>query len=161
MKDLLKNKTIYITSIIAILLDQIIKYIVEIKMTLYQSITIIKNFFYISFVKNIGAAFNILSGSRIILLLFGILVTILIYIIFIKGKELNTISKVIYGLLIGGIIGNMLDRIFRGYVVDYLDFYIFKYNYPVFNLADILIVCSIFMIIIWILRGDDNENRNR
>lgn len=64
--------------------------------------------------------------------------------------------QIIYGILLGGIIGNLIDRIIYGYVIDYLNFNIFGYNFPVFNFADICIVISIFIIIIEILKGDKN-----
>lgn len=161
MKKIIKNKTIYLTMLLSIIIDQIIKYIVESNMNLYQSIPIIKNFFYISFVKNIGAAFSILSNKTILLSLTAVVISLIIYIFFIKDKELNNLNKITYGLLLGGIIGNLIDRVFRGYVVDYLDFVILKYDCPVFNLADALIVCSVFLIIIWILRGEKDANKNR
>ena len=110
--------------LLSIIIDQIIKYIVESNMNLYQSIPIIKKFFYISFVKNIGAAFSILSNKTILLSLTAVVISLIIYIFFIKDKELNNLNKITYGLLLGGIIGNLIDRIFRGYVVDYLDFVI-------------------------------------
>ena len=67
-----------------------------------------------------------------------------------------------YSMLIGGILGNLIDRIIRGYVIDYLDFNIIGYNFPIFNLADIAIVISAFLLIINMSRGDKNaKNKNR
>ena len=63
-------------------------------------------------------------------------------------------------MLIGGILGNLFDRIIYGYVIDYLDFYILGYNYPVFNIADMCIVISVFLIIIDTIRGGFNENKS-
>ena len=67
----------------------------------------------------------------------------------------------IYSLLIGGILGNLFDRIIYGYVVDYLDFYFFNYNFPIFNIADICIVCSVVLIIIDTLRGGKGEIKSK
>ena len=64
-------------------------------------------------------------------------------------------------MLIGGIIGNLIDRIIYGYVIDYLDFNIFGYNYPVFNLADSMIVISIILLILFINKGDTYDSRKR
>ena len=72
----------------------------------------------------------------------------------IKGKDLNKYEEIIYGVLIGGIIGNLIDRVVHGSVIDYLDFNLFGYNFPVFNFADICIVISIILIIISICKGE-------
>lgn len=160
MKEILKNKWLLLVSFICISLDQIIKIIVS-KMPLYSSIKIINNFFYITYVKNDGAAWNILSGGRIILVLIATIVIYLIYDLLIKNQKLDKEYTILYGMLYGGIIGNLFDRIVHGYVVDYLDFYILKYNFPVFNLADSLIVLSVIFLIIKLIRGDKRANKNR
>ena len=66
-----------------------------------------------------------------------------------KIKKLDKFDIIGYSLLTGGIIGNLIDRIIYGYVIDYLDFYIFNYNYPVFNFADISIVIGVIIVIIF------------
>ena len=161
MKELLKNKTIYIIALICIILDQIVKIILINNLTLFERIPIINNFFFLTNVRKEGAAWSILSGNTYILILTGFLVIYLLYRFFIKGNSLKNIDKVIYGVLYGGIIGNLIDRIFRGYVIDYLDFIIFKYDFPVFNLADIMIVVAMFLFAITILRGEENANSNK
>ena len=80
---------------------------------------------------------------------------------FIKNKELKTLEIITYGLLIGGIIGNLIDRIIFGYVIDFFDFLIFNYNFPVFNFADIFIVLSAGLIIIDTFRGETHEIRSK
>ena len=154
-------KEISIITIICILIDQIIKTIITNNLELYQSIKIINNFFNITYVRNDGAAWSILSGGRFLLILIGIISLILIYKYFIKDKKLNNLEIITYGLLLGGIIGNLIDRIAFGYVIDFLDFLIFNYNFPVFNIADTFIVISVFLIIIDTFRGDKNEVSSR
>lgn len=161
MKELLKNKMIYIVAFGCIILDQIIKIIVINNIALFSRTAIIKNFFYLTSVRNDGAAWSILSGNTYILILIACLVIYLLYNFFIKNNNLNKLDKVIYGMLYGGIIGNLIDRVFRGYVIDYLDFIIFKYDFPVFNLADSLIVVAMFLLVITILRGEKNANSNK
>jgi signal peptidase II len=134
-----------------------IKFVINNNIDLYDQNTIIDNFFYLTNVRNYGAAWSILTGSRIMLIIVTILIMIGLYYFFIRKEKLKKYEKVIYGFLYGGIIGNLIDRIFRGYVIDYLEFYIFSYNFPVFNLADILIVISMFFIIISVIKGDKNE----
>jgi len=154
-------KEISIITIICILIDQITKTIITNTLKLYQSIEIINNFFSITYVKNDGAAWSILSGGRFFLILIGIISLILIYKYFIKNKKLNKLDTVTYGLLLGGIVGNLIDRIVFGYVIDFLDFLIFNYNFPVFNIADTFIVMSVSLIVIDTFRGDKNEISGR
>ena len=148
-------------SFICILIDQIIKLIISINMNVADSINVIKNFFRITYLQNTGAAFSIFSGNRIFLILITLVALLLIYFILIKGKEITKVETICYGLLIGGIIGNLIDRIAFGYVIDFLDFLIFNYNFPVFNIADTFIVISVFLIIIDTFRGDKNEVSSR
>ena len=143
-----KMKKIFSISFICILIDQIIKFIITINLNFTESINIIKNFFRITYLQNNGAAFSILSGNRIFLILITLLSLILIYFILIKNKRINNIESICYGSLIGGIIGNLIDRIRLGYVIDYLDFNFGNYQYPVFNFADILIVLSAITLLI-------------
>ena len=157
MKNILEKKVIWIISFICIIIDQIIKFIINNNINLYDQNTIIDNFFYLTNVRNYGAAWSILTGSRIMLIIVTILIMIGLYYFFIRKEKLKKYEKVIYGFLYGGIIGNLIDRIFRGYVIDYLEFYIFGYSFPVFNLADILIVISMFFIIISVIKGDKDE----
>ena len=142
-------KKITIFSLLIIILDQIIKFVVIQNMELYSSIIIIKNFFNITYVQNIGAAFSILSGNVVFLSLISLIVLVAIYIYLSKKKSFNKIQTITYSMLIGGIVGNMIDRIFRGFVIDYLDFSILKYNFPVFNFADICIVVSAIILLIF------------
>ena len=157
MKNILEKKVIWIISFICIIIDQMIKFVINNNIDLYDQNTIIDNFFNLTNVRNYGAAWSILTGSRIMLIIVTILIMIGLYYFFIRKEKLKKYEKVIYGFLYGGIIGNLIDRIFRGYVIDYLEFYIFGYNFPVFNLADILIVISMFFIIISVIKGDKDE----
>ena len=135
-------------SFICILIDQIIKLIISINMNVADSINVIKNFFRITYLQNTGAAFSIFSGNRIFLILITLVALLLIYFILIKGKEITKVETICYGLLIGGIIGNLIDRVRIGYVIDYLDFNFGAFHYPVFNFADICIVVSAIILLI-------------
>ena len=121
-------------SIFIALIDQFMKYFIS-----YNINYINKDFllFKLDFVKNYGAAFNIFSGSRIFLSLISILFSILlIYLIFTKNT-LNSFDLYSYSFILGGTIGNGIDRIYKGYVVDFINLNII--NFPVFNIADISI----------------------
>lgn len=153
-------KKIFIISFICLLLDQIIKIIISNTMHLYESIKVINNFFYITSTKNTGAAFSMLLNGRYFL----ILISIVVLVIFFKYlKKINKFSKfetIIFGLIIGGILGNLIDRIIYGYVIDYLDFYIFNYDAPIFNLADsfICVGCILFIINNYLEGKNGNKN---
>ena len=152
MKSGEKMKKIVLVTFLSVLLDQVVKMIVSYNLNLGESITIINNFFNITCAHNIGAAWSILSGGRIILILLGLIALDVIYFMLIYKKDLKNKEKILYGLLIGGILGNLIDRIIYGYVIDYFDFKIFGYNFPIFNIADILIVITVIIIIIFSLK---------
>lgn len=155
-------KKILPISLLLIVIDQIVKILVINKMALQQSIIVINNFFNITYVRNTGAAWSILSGNVLLLIMISVLALVTIYYYLIKDKDLNKIDIVSYSMLIGGIIGNLIDRIVHGYVIDYLDFKIFNYNFPIFNIADTLIVISIIIIGISLIVGEYREqNRNK
>ncbi len=122
-------------SIFIVLIDQFTKYL----MFHNKKIFINKDFllFKLDFVKNYGAAFNIFSGSRIFLSLISILFSIiLIYLIF-RKNTLNSFDLYSYSFILGGTFGNGIDRIYKGFVVDFINLNII--NFPVFNIADISI----------------------
>lgn len=141
-------KKITIFSLIFILIDQVLKIFLSSYIKLYESITILKNFFALTLVHNTGAAFSMFQNNKFLLIMIAIVALLLIVFFFIKDKKLNNIYIFIYSMLIGGIIGNLIDRIVYGYVIDYLDFYIFNYHFPIFNFADVLIVVSIMILLI-------------
>ena len=116
-------------SVIIFIIDQIVKLCVGFFIPLNTSITVFKNLFYISDVHNYGAAFSILYGNRIFLIIVSVLTLVLVYHFLLKNKKFSWMDISIYSLLIGGILGNLFDRIIYGYVVDYLDFYFFNYNF--------------------------------
>ena len=154
-------KKIGIISLVFIIIDLIVKIIVNSNMNVYDSIIIIPNFFSITYVRNIGAAFSIMENSRILFIIIGFVALILIYKYLIMNKILNKYLMISYSMLIGGIIGNMIDRIIYGYVIDYLSFNIFGYNAPIFNLADTFIVVSIIMLLLYEVGGRHAGNSRK
>lgn len=152
------RKKLFGLSIIFILIDQVIKLLISNNITLNTDITIIDKFFYITNVHNNGAAFSSFSGNTIFLIIMSIIALIVIYFCFIKDKDLSKIEVILISMLIGGIIGNFIDRIIFKYVIDYLEFIIFGYYFPIFNFADICIVLSIIGIIILSVKEDICKN---
>lgn len=146
------QKSLIIT-LVCVLIDQIIKLIIMGTMGIGSSISVIPDFFSLTYVENNGAAWSIFSGNRIFLISISIIALILVYWYFFKNKNIKTFELIIYSILIGGIMGNLLDRIKVGNVIDYLDFKIFNYNFPVFNFADICIVISVILLLIYSFKG--------
>ena len=146
-----KNKEkIYSISAIVIMIDQIIKILISTKMKLNEEIEVIPNFFSINFVKNKGAAFSILQDQKIILVIISLVV------LFFLNKYIDK-SIISLGFIIGGIIGNLLDRLIQDGVIDYLSFQISKYFFPIFNLADSFIVIGMILIIISMIKEEKEE----
>ena len=129
-------------SLLICLLDQLIKYFISID---YKSI--VKTdliIFTIDYVKNFGAAFNIFSGSRIFLSTVSILFSLILIYFILKNNINKTIDLLSYSFILGGSLGNGIDRIFKGYVVDFINLNFI--NFPIFNLADIAINIGFFLI---------------
>jgi len=136
MINKIQTKLYYLSSsIFIIIIDQLSKYIM-----FYNNKTVInKDFllFKLDLVKNYGAAFNIFSGNRIFLSCISIIFSILLTYLILRKNTLNTYDLYSYSLILGGTIGNGMDRILRGFVIDFINLNII--NFPVFNIADISI----------------------
>lgn len=153
---------IIIISIILLCIDQISKLLVVNLLTKTDSIAIIKNFFYLTYINNDGAAFSILVGKRIFLILVAIIIIIMLIHYIKKNNIQNKLELVSISLIIGGSLGNLMDRVVRGYVIDFLDFKIFNYNFPIFNLADTFIVIGVILLLLKELRKENNlDSRNK
>ena len=137
-------KTSIIISILITILDQIIKFIIDKKVLFIE---VIPKLFNIHKVYNYGVAFSFLENKRYLILLFSI---ILIYLLFNLRKDLPKTKKydILFGVILGGILGNLMDRVFRGYVIDYLETFIFGISFPIFNLADICITLGIILMVL-------------
>lgn len=143
-------KTSIIISILIAILDQIIKFIIDKKVLFIE---ILPTLFNIHKVYNYGVAFSFLENKRYLILLFSL---ILIYFLFNLRKDLPKTKKydILFGVILGGIIGNLLDRVFRGYVIDYLETFILGISFPIFNLADICITLGIIIMVLIMSLGD-------
>ena len=154
--------TTIIISIILLCIDQISKLLVVNLLTKTDSKTIIKNFFYLTYINNDGAAFSFLVGKRIFLILIAVLVIVMLIRYIKKNNIQNKLELVSISLIIGGSLGNLMDRVVRGYVIDFLDFKIFNYNFPIFNLADTFIVIGVFLLLLKEIRKENNlDSRNK
>ncbi len=139
---------IIIVVIISLLLDIGSKFLVSRIFILNESKTIIDNFLNITYVRNTGAAWSILDNNTWIVTVISLLIIIgIIYYVY-RNRVSKKILKIGYGLILGGAIGNFIDRIVYGYVIDFIDIDIFGWNYPIFNLADMFIVVGVILVMI-------------
>ena len=153
-----KKEKIYSVAAILIIIDQFIKLFIKSKMNLFDKIDIIPNFFSIYYIENDGAAFSILGGATVILIIVSFIVLFLLDRFVTKENIKSKFGVLSYGMVFAGIVGNLIDRCLYGSVIDYLSFYIFSYHFPVFNLADICIVVGIFLVVINIF-VDEYKNK--
>lgn len=146
------KKYILIIIVIIFSLDYIFK---ELVINISKEIMIIPSFLYVTLTKNFGIAFSLFSGSKgIIIMVTGL---ILMYLIYILKKETKNTTIFLYTIILAGLFGNLYDRIFRGYVVDYIRVSIFNYNFPIFNFSDIMIVIGAIFLILSMIKEKDYE----
>lgn len=143
------RQNIYKIVAIFLIIDQLIKVIIKRTMSLYQEITIIPKFFSLIYVKNTGAAFSILSNATFLLIILSV-IFILLLDKYIKKEEskFTKLSIVSLGMILGGIFGNLMDRLLYRSVIDYLSFTFFGYQFAIFNLADIGITVGALLLLI-------------
>lgn len=138
--------------------DLISKIIAKERLMDIGSIPVIKDIFHLTYVENRGIAFGMLSGGRIFFIIMTIIVLAVLFAIVAKTpKTMRTVWLKAGGALVtGGAVGNMIDRVIRGYVVDFLDFRII--DFPVFNIADIAVCVGAVMLVIHFLKAEDKVN---
>ena len=125
---------------------------------IHTNVEIIKNLFYLTYTQNSGAAFSILIGKRIFLILITIIIIGLIIYYIKKDTVKSKLNILAFSLIIGGSLGNLIDRIIRGYVIDYISVKIFNYNFPIFNLGDTFICIGVFLLLIISFRKDKKHD---
>lgn len=135
-------------SVLIVVLDQLSKFIVHSNMSLYDSFPVIPSLLDFTYIRNEGIAFGInFAGGKIFFIIFPILITFYL-ISLLKNKEFeDNSSQIALYLIIGGAIGNILDRIFRGYVVDFIDFHINGNHWYVFNIADSAVTIGLLFLL--------------
>ena len=131
-----------------LILDQLTKQAIRNHLVYGESRPIIDGFFNLVYVRNDGAAWNILSGHGIILILISVSVLVLLFVYRRSFLQEQFSHRILLGLLIGGIAGNLVDRIRFGWVTDFLDFQFGSYHYPSFNVADSAICIAIGLYVL-------------
>ncbi|MDF2945910.1 MAG: peptidase [Bacillales bacterium] len=145
---------LYLVAVIIVLFDQITKYIVEKQMYLGESIPVIDNFLMITSHRNRGAAWGMLEGQFLLFYIVTVIVVVgLIY--YVKKNNIDDrFTLITVGLLIGGALGNFIDRVIRKEVVDFIDVLIFSYDFPVFNIADSSLFIGVVLLVIQTIREE-------
>ena len=167
IKNIFKTKytkyksSIYSIGIVVFLIDRFIKFLVTNHLIELKEYSIIKNFFSICYVKNEGAAFSILQGKTIIIVIISLIMLFLLDRYIGNIKKSNKLEILSFGLIIGGILGNLFDRLIYHSVIDYLLFRFGNYTYPIFNFADSAIVVGVILLIIDFIRSEINESRRK
>lgn len=150
-------KKMYIIALLALLLDQASKYAVRAFMHVNQTIPLIPKVLHFTYVRNAGAAFGILAGKRLFFIIASLLV-VLVLIVYSREIKENSMLLTAFGLMLGGAVGNLIDRIWLQWVTDFIDF---KFFPPVFNLADSVLVIGVALFALDMLLEQKKEREGR
>jgi signal peptidase II len=142
----LKNRFFWIAAVVSLILDQLTKYLVVQNFKLTESLPLWSGVFHLTYVTNTGAAFSLFSQGGSWLRWLSLVVSLGLMALAWFGPPLITFEQLGYGFILGGALGNGIDRFAAGYVVDFLDFQLIKF--PIFNLADVFINVGIVCLLI-------------
>ncbi len=132
-----------------VILDQITKFVAKAKLKPVGNIDLIQGVFSLSYVENRGAAFGFFKDNKILLIGVTTLITIFIFYYIVKFKDVSKLFRLSLIMIAAGAVGNLIDRISLGYVVDFIHFYYKNvFDFPVFNIADINVVCGTILLAI-------------
>ncbi|UQS83575.1 signal peptidase II [Bombilactobacillus thymidiniphilus] len=152
--------SLYIVLLVAgIIIDQLVKWWTVAQVMLGQNISIIPNVLAIDHVNNYGAAYNILNNKRWLFYIITIIAVIIFSYLLLKGKERRPLFLTSITLLLAGTIGNAIDRVFRGHVVDMIAINLFNLPFLNFvcNIADILITSGVILLIVYLLKDEQKK----
>lgn len=138
-----------IIAVVGVILDQFTKYLVINNISPSDIVEVLPGVFEFVYVKNMGAAFNILSGKLGLLSIISVAFSVAVVVYMIVKKPQSRLFRIALMLLVSGAVGNVTDRIFRGFVVDFIRLEFI--DFPVFNLADIFITVGAVLYIIYLL----------
>lgn len=152
-----------LTVAIIVIVDQVTKAMILSTMTLHQSIPVINGLFHLTYIRNPGAAFGLFAdkGNDLRILFFvtvSVIAILFLISLYSKIPEKNFMGRLAIGMVLGGAIGNLIDRIRFGEVVDFLDFFISSHHWPAFNVADSCISTGVVLLMWYFLRHDTSGN---
>jgi|TARA_B100001059_G_C17740277_1_gene531249 signal peptidase II len=135
-------------SVLIVVLDQLTKFIVHSTMNLYDSIQVVPYLLNFTYIRNEGIAFGIyFQGAETIFIVLPILITIYLFYLLKSEEFQDKFSQIALFLIIAGAVGNIIDRIFRGYVVDFIDFHLNGMHWYVFNIADSSVTIGLIFLL--------------
>ncbi|QUX19301.1 signal peptidase II [Staphylococcus haemolyticus] len=146
-----------IVAIAILIIDQVTKRIIATTMNIGDSYKVIPNFLNITSHRNNGAAWGILSGKMGFFYIITIVILIVLVLFYIKEAKYNLFMQVAISLLFAGALGNFIDRLVNGEVVDFVDTNIFGYDFPIFNVADSSLTIGVLFIIIALLKDSNSK----
>ena len=161
MASSIRARTPYFLIVFVVLiLDRATKALIHAMFPLHSSYRVIDGFFDITYVRNTGVAFGIFSSTSAqwkaaLLSLFTAAAVVMVVVYSMKSSAGNRLLQVALGLILGGALGNLYDRITYGYVIDFLEFYAGSYHWPTFNIADAAISTGVFLLALEIIRGEN------
>lgn len=135
-----------------IFIDQFTKSLVVSHLTLNSSVEVIEDFFSFTYVQNYGAGFSIMQNATTTFYIITPICLALFVFLLLKTKKGQILERCAIVLMIGGTIGNFIDRLTHVYVIDFLDFNFFGWDFPIFNFADICLTIGVFLYLITVLR---------
>lgn len=138
----------YIIALVIIAVDQLSKWVIIKTMEVGEQITVIENFFYFTSHRNSGAAWGILQDQMTFFYIVTVIVIIGVVYYMQKYAKDSKLLAISLSLILGGAIGNFIDRLFRKEVVDFFDFNLIGYDYPIFNIADSALVVGVILVLI-------------
>lgn len=138
-----------IIAVLIVVFDQITKQIVKAKIPYGEIVPVIDKFFYLTYHENKGAAWGIFPNGRIFFIVSTLLISSVIVYMIVKSKD--KMLKLSLAVILGGALGNFIDRVLKGGVGDFLDFYIFSYHFPTFNVADMFVVIGTILLAVYLL----------
>ncbi len=140
-----------------VLLDQLCKYLTVLYLKPVDTVPIIRDVLHLTYVENQGAAFGMMKNSRWIFMIISTVAIVGITVYMIVKKPTNRLERVALALIVGGGIGNMIDRILLGYVVDMIDFRLI--NFAVFNVADTFVCIGAGLLMLYLIRSMIQESK--
>ena len=141
-----------LVAILVIVFDQVTKWFIATSMKIGDSYEVIPNFLNITSHRNNGAAWGILSGKMGFFYIITLIILVVLIVFYIKEAKFNLFMQVAISLLFAGALGNFIDRILHGEVVDFIDTNIFGYDFPIFNIADSSLTIGVLFVIIALLK---------
>ncbi|WP_026103170.1 signal peptidase II [Pseudanabaena sp. PCC 6802] len=156
---MIKNTLFWVAALICLCLDQTSKHMVMQNLQLYDSIAIWQGVFHLTYITNSGAAFSLFHQSGDWLKWVSLAVSLGLIVLGCVSNKLDAWEKIGYGCILGGAIGNGIDRFANGVVIDFLDFKLI--NFPVFNLADVSINVGLACLVVALTRNSAHQNDGR